>query len=213
MYTGNKVPNWLWFRFTSSIISTIFALFLFLFAGCEGTYQEEYKDNTDDIVSKSEELNIEKSIESNDASIDKTTGLPLPIFQDKVVHVSDETIVIYTGAISGRVLYYDKTPAYPCTVYLFDDTNPSMYSESIEHTYTNKNGYYIFDNLSSGVLSFDGREWKVSGQRTYSVYPISSISFIHDYYINYYAPHALADVFKHKVTIASTIFIPKSEDK
>ena len=149
------------------------------------------------------------------ASIDPLTGLPLPTFPDKpAVNISDQIIAIPTGAVTGRILYCDKTPAYPCTVHLFDDTPFGTFSTAIDYTYTNEDGYYMFDSISSGVLRLDQEEWKVFDKRNYSIYPMSDASLT-DYYsfpcFDSDAPHASVEISKHKLIVALDVFIPREE--
>jgi hypothetical protein len=137
----------------------------------------------------------------------QVTELPTFSFSSETVHVGDENIIIQSGAVSGRVLYYDWTPAYPMRVYLYSSGS----SESTASASTDKNGYYTFDNVSSGWLSFDGKAWIVSTKREYDVYPASSISFIDSFFINSNAPHKSVNVFAHKLTIVDDILIPKPD--
>jgi len=137
----------------------------------------------------------------------QVTELQTFSFLSETVHVGDENIIIQSGAVSGRVLYYDWTPAYPMRVYLYSSGS----SESTASASTDKNGYYTFDNVSSGILSFDGKTWIVSTKREYDVYPASNISFIDSFFINSNAPHKSVNVFAHKLTIVDDILIPKPD--
>jgi len=152
--------------------------------------------------------------EPDDTTIDALTGLPLPTFQGRTVYISGQIIVTPSGAISGRILYQDKTPVYGCTVHLFDETPFGTFSTAIDYTYTNEKGYYIFDSIRSGVLQLEDGEWKVLDGRTYSIYPWSSSSLT-DYYsfpcFDSTAPHASVEVSKHKMTVAPDVLIPREE--
>jgi hypothetical protein len=131
--------------------------------------------------------------------IPESTTLPRPTYPD----IDGEK----TGAISGKVLFKDGTPAYPCFVFLFSKNGV----ESIATTGTNPNGEYIFDGIKvSSVGTKQEGEYTVRDIGYYYIYPTVNISkqtILYTFSGN--TPYERVRIHEHKIDIVPTIYIDK----
>jgi hypothetical protein len=129
----------------------------------------------------------------------ESTILPSPTFPD----VYGEK----TGAIEGKVLFKDGTPAYPCFVFLFSKNG----TESIATTGTNRNGEYIFDGIKvSSVGTKQEGEYTVRDIGYYYVYPTINISkqtILYTFSSN--APYERVRVYEHEINVVPDIYIDR----
>lgn len=189
---------------------TKYLVFIFLTviftSGCSLQPSEKEVLVQDETPPHDESSEIETEIQNDKgediSDIDPVTKLTPPSFPDIVVH---ENMTLYIGAIQGRILFYDGTPASKCLVFLFY----SGRSSTSRYTYTNEEGYYAFD----GVPSSDNE-----GYGRYEIYPVGEAYLANNddfiwgrITVHETWPHEKVQVYKRKITTVTTIKIYRQE--